>query len=189
MNALNVDFKNFYIVEAHELNENIVSYLESIISLINDAYWQQQQHFFNDTPEARTRIDTERIKKILNDPNKKLYLLIDKTKNSVAGTILLESEPEKNNAKFGLFAIAEEYQGKGLGQSLVSHVEKTAQSLGKKKMKIEVFVFAPSLAKHYERLGYSYTGKQHEFPHWDSVRPEYQNTDKNYLMGMKKKIV
>ena len=189
MNIQNIDIKNFEIIESPYLNQHIALYLEKIITLVNEAYWDQQQHFFNDTPRARERINAENIDQILNNPNKKLYLMIDKTNNAVAGTILLETVPEKNHAKFGLFAISKEYQGRGLGPTLVTHVEKKAQSLGKRKMKIEVFIFAPRLAHHYGRLGYSYTGKKYEFPHWDSVRLEHQFEDKNYLIGMKKKII
>lgn len=188
MNIQKIDFRNFAIIEAPSYEDHKTLYNDNVIPLINAVYWDQQQYFFCDTPKARERINAKELEKILSDPKKTLYILLDKTKNIACGTILFERLPEKNKAKFGLFAIAKEYQGNGLGSALVNHVEEVAQSIGKRKMKIEVFIFATKLGKHYERLGYSYTGKKFEFPHGDSIRPDYQTADKLYVLGMRKKF-
>lgn len=184
------DTFGYTIIESPAFDGKQSLYEEWIIPLINEAYWKQQQHFFNDTPAARERMNVEKMRKILTDPTKRLYLMIKDTLQEVVGTILFEERLGKNKATFGLFAIAAEHQGKGLGHAMLAHIEEVARIQNKQIMKIKVFVFAERLRGYYECLGYRYTGKSSEFFHGDSIREEYRNriSDQRYLLQMEKKI-
>ncbi len=170
----------FNIIEARKAD------LEQIVNLINQAYWDQQQPYFDDNPESRKRIGLSDLFKLMSNPDQKIFVLINITNHDIAGVITIEFPKEEQVAKFGLFAMAKKYSGKRLGNVLVEYIENYAVSQAKKLMKIEVFSFAKNLISHYERLGYSLTGKTNTFFHECFVRADFQNSSKEYLLEMTK---
>ena len=161
--------------------------LETIVELVNNAYWDLQQEFFIPSKESRERTTLNELREIVNDPHKQLFVLIDKVKKAMVGTILLEIE--EDHAKFGQFAIAREYRKKKLGHILIDHVEKRAVQEGRNIMKIEVFHFAQHLAAHYQQLGYVFTGKTEPFRHSNCVKLEYRDANNKYLREMEKHLI
>lgn len=165
-----------------------VSDFDAIVPLVNEAYWNQQRNFFTDTPLSRQRISLDDLKKIQANPNQKLMVLFDKTKNAVSGVILLDLPLEKPHAQFGLFALDSSCRGKNLGCDIVKYVEGYAREHQRTFMKIEVFVFAPKLKAHYESLGYASTKKIKPFFHSSCIQTSYQNAEGRYLEKMRKAL-
>lgn len=186
MNQQNIEFTihddNFIIRKADPKD------FERIITLVNEAYWHYQQNYFDDSEFSRERINIEQLHNINNNANQNLLVLFDKTKNIVAGVILLEFPQEKSFAKFGLFAIDKSYKGNNLGREMISFVERYAKENNRNLMKIEVFTFAPKLASHYQSLGYCTTHKVKTFPRKDCIRVQYRNEAGKYLQKMIKDI-
>lgn len=124
--------------------------------------------------------------KILFDPYQKAYILQQKFTKQIVGVVVLEIPPQRENGKFGIFAVAKAYQGKKLGHILINYVEQMAKKLFKKSMKIEVFVFAKRLEKYYQKLGYVCTGRTNSFFHSECIKPEYRNIASQYLKELEK---
>jgi N-acetylglutamate synthase-like GNAT family acetyltransferase len=167
-----------------EIQKAKISDCESLVQLINDAYWKQQEPFFLNTPLSRERITPEGFLKILRSLNKKSFVLINHS--TLLGVIALEIEPE--GAKLALFAIQPELQGKKLGELLLQHAEREAVLSGKKSITIDVLIFAKPLIHYYMKHGYSLTGKYASFFHAECLKPEYQRPDQQYLVEMTKQL-
>jgi N-acetylglutamate synthase-like GNAT family acetyltransferase len=153
---------------------------------VNDSYWLEQKPFFIDSPASRERINLHEWNKILSDPHQKAYVLQQTVTKHVVGVVVLEIPPQKEYGKFGIFAVAESYQGKKLGHILIDYVEQIAKKLSKHSMKIEVFVFAKRLQKYYKKLGYVFTGKTNSFFHSECIKPEYRDIASQYLQELEK---
>jgi len=160
--------------------------LIKIVQLVDDAYWAMQMPFFTDSDLSRKRTDLDEIKEILDNPNKKLFLLRNKV--AILGVMKLEIDPQSNFAMFGLFAIDKKYHGQQLGSVLIDHAEQYAKGVGKTVMKIEVFVFATKLADYYKKQGYVPTGEMKTFFHDSCILPWYQDPEKRYLLELSKKL-
>lgn len=173
----------FYIDEARNSDQ------EKIINLINESYWEEQQLFFIDSLESRERISRSKFTKLLSDPERKLFALIDEVNKEILGVIVIHFSRESDHVGFELFAMNKKYAGKKLGHVLLEYIENYALSLGKKRIKIEVLAFAKKLIRYYENLGYSLTGKTNTFFHENCVRAKYQNSGKHYLLEMTKDLV
>lgn len=172
-----------YLVRGAELND-----FETIVTLVNEAYWNQQKHFFIDSPLSRKRIDLTDLNEINSDSAKKLFVLFNKTKNAVVGVILFELPKDKSFAKFGLFALDDSCRGKNLGPKMIAFVERCAIKNDRNKMKIEVFTFATKLADYYKTFGYTPTGKAKTFFHKDCIEEQYRNESELYLQNMIKHL-
>lgn len=162
--------------------------LEEVVNLINEVYWLKQKTFFKDCPEARARTSAEEIRIIAKgDNDSKLFVALD-IESKIAGAIVFDSAMGHEYAKFGPFAIAPAYLGKGAGQQLLSYVENLARLMGKTHMKIEVFTFANSLCSYYEKLGYQLTGHAKTFLHDEFILEQYKETNNRYLLEMQKTL-
>lgn len=155
---------------------------EKIISLVNEAYWAQQEPFFIDIPASHERLNFALLFNLMTDATKKTFVLVDE--EHIYGVIVIEIPIAEDCAKFGLFAMDPKYVGKRLGRLLIDYVENCAFERGRKCMKIEVFSFATRLANYYQQLGYSFTGKQAAFFHDECIKPKYQNNNRLYLNEM-----
>lgn len=166
-----------------EIRDATAKDIPLMVDLINEAYWDQQKPFLIDTPFSRERINADGIQRILNDPTQKLFVLVDKV---VAGVVLCELPKDVDYAKPGLFAVSKEYRGQKIGNMLVEHMENYARAHQRTAIKIEVFAFAEALGKHYESLGYKYTGKTGTFFHASIIKPEMRRADQQYVREMVK---
>lgn len=155
-----------------------------VVKLVNEAYWHHQQPFFLDIPASYERLNLAQFDCLMHDSTKTVFKLVRRSNLEILGVIAIEISPEKENAKFGLFAMNRNHSGKKLGRLLIEYVENYALEKGRKLMVIEVFTFATRLAAYYERLGYACTGKTARFFHECCIHPEYQSQDKYYLNEM-----
>ncbi len=170
-----------YIIRSAESTD-----FETIVEVVNAAYWSHQQNFFIDSPLSRKRINLTVLNLINTDPTQKLFVLFNKTKNVVSGIILFELPMGELFAKFGLFALDESCRGKNLGPQMISFVERCAVNNGRNKMKIEVFNFAHKLSEYYKTFGYAFTGVTATFFHKDCIQEKYRNENELYLQEMVK---
>lgn len=173
----------------YEIREVRLEDVPELVDLINDAYWREQKPFFDENNLlSRLRINAIELKKIIESSDKRAFVLADKINSVVIGIIVLELPENQDSAKFGLFAVRNDYSGEGLGKPLIEKIEEEARSAGRVKIKIEVFVFAENLAAYYEKFGYSFNGKINIFNHDHDacIRPEYQVASKRYLKEMEK---
>lgn len=173
--------ENDYMIRSAELTD-----FETIIAIVNEAYWSQQKHFFIDSQLSRKRIDINDLHAINANSSKKLFVLFDKTNNVVSGVILFELSKNSQFAKFGLFALDNSCRGKNLGREMITFVEGCAVQNGRKNMKIEVFTFATKLAEYYKTFGYIPTEKAKTFFHKDCIQEQYRNESELYLQKMVK---
>lgn len=173
--------ENNYVIRSADVAD-----FEMIITIVNEAYWNQQKHFFIDSPFSRKRVRLEDLYEINADSSQKIFVLFNKTKNVVSGVILFELPKGKLFAKFGLFALDGSCRGKNLGPEMITFVERCAVQNGRNKMKIEVFTFANKLTDYYRTFGYNFTGKAKTFFHKDCIQEQYCNKNELYLQSMMK---
>lgn len=179
-----VEFKKCetdFIIRGAELAD-----FEMIVAIVNEGYWNQQQHFFIDSPLSRKRIDLNDLHEINANLCQKLFVLVNKTNNVVLGVILFELPKNRSFGKFGLFALDNSSRGKNLGSEMIAFVENCAVQNGRNKMKIEVFTFASKLAGYYKAFGYVSRGKAKTFFHKDCLQERYRNESELYLQNMVK---
>lgn len=181
MNQVPVEFQVLKI-------QDIRSSKESIIQMINDSYWFQQEPFFVDSPFSKERMSIQKWDDILLDPKNQMYVLQEAATRGVIGVIVLEIPPNEEYVKFGVFAIAKTHQGKKIGKILIDHVEQVARGLLKKMVRIEVFTFAHHLEAYYQKLGFLYTGRTKSFFHAECIKPEYRDRASQYLKILEKKL-
>jgi len=182
----NIEINNKYI-----LTRATTEMAEAITEEVNQAYGKQFSQYIVDTfdhPSARINVD--KVRSMILDPNMTLYVLVNKTNHAVAGTICYVPTAKKEQGYFGLFSLEKEAQGKGIGPQMISFIEQQAKNDGKKRMKIDVSGFAENLHSYYERLGYQKTGKTIKFEkgiHW-KLKEEYAHSEKTDFFILKKNL-
>jgi GNAT superfamily N-acetyltransferase len=165
---------------------------EPISNEVNQAYGTQFNPFLLDTPEQPiTRTSKEKIESLIQNPSFQLYVLQNKQNQSIAGTICyIPTTKKTDQGYFGLFSLAKEAQGKGIGEQMIDFVEKKAVDEGKSRMKIDVSGFADKLHTYYQSKGYQKTGKTIPFEkniHW-KLKPEYENDPRSPFIVLKKNL-
>ncbi len=88
----------------------------------------------------------------------KVFLLIDIQKNTLSGSIQFRTTYKKTQAYFGTLCIGKEYQGKGLAEKLITHVEAHAKKSGFSSLFILVVDCGEKLKEYYKKLGFKLTG-------------------------------
>lgn len=88
------------------IREAILSEAEQLVNVINKAYWIYQEKFIIDKPEYR-RINMEKILKLFNDKNNKIFVI---ELENIIGTFTITIKSE-SLLEFKLFAILPDYQG------------------------------------------------------------------------------
>ena len=73
---------NYYLTRA------TLDQTKEIVTVVNTAYGEQFNPYLLDTPEQPiARIDEKKIQSYINDPSTELYVLVNKTTQTVSGTI------------------------------------------------------------------------------------------------------
>lgn len=161
---------------------------EKIVQLVNDAYWKEQSAFFIDNELSRTRINLEEVNRICETKGEYLFVLYNPLLNQVWGVVWVELKENESYASWGLFALDPICRGKKMGLKIISQIESWVKELGRDRIIIEVFSFAENLGKHYQTMGYQFTGENIKFIHSECLREEFKRADGQYLRKMEKKI-
>lgn len=137
-----------------------LSDLPDICKLANNAYRGEEAKkgwtFESDFIEGDKRTDENDL--FLLFSNKKAVFLISKNDMDViTGSVYLEVKNE--NLYMGMLSVMPSLQGRGIGRLLVSSAIQYGQSLGLKKIQIQVIHLRHELILWYERLGFIVSDK------------------------------
>lgn len=143
-----------------KVSKAILSDLPDICKLANNAYRGEEAKkgwtFESDFIEGDKRTDENDL--FLLFSNEKAIFLISKNEEDVInGSVYLEVKNE--NLYMGMLSVVPSLQGKGIGRLLVSSAIQYGQSLGLKKIQIQVIHLRQELILWYERLGFIVTDK------------------------------
>lgn len=139
-----------------------------IVALVESAYRgkSSQQGW---TTEADLldgqRTSAAEVSALLITPKSQIILAFD-------GDALLASahiQMHDDGCHFGMFAVAPNLQGAGLGKALLAEGERRAKAdFAATEMRMWVIWMRESLIAFYQRRGYQLTGDREEFPYGDA---------------------
>lgn len=119
---------------------------ENLVPLINRAFEMELQFFTTariDLPETLEHFKTGTF-------------LIAEDEDRIAGCNYVELRDD--SGYFGLLSIDPDYQGRGLGRTLVEQAEQFCRDAGRPVIRIRVLNHRAELPPFYEKLGYIVTG-------------------------------
>ncbi|MDR3740926.1 MAG: GNAT family N-acetyltransferase [Terracidiphilus sp.] len=120
----------------------------ALVPMINAAFTVE---FFLDA----TRTDTSRLAAQMQ---KGRILVAEDDANQLLASIYIESRDDR--AYLGMFAVAPEHQGSGLGRLLFQAAEEQLRSEGFRHLEISVLNLRPELLPIYRRFGFAETGTE-----------------------------
>lgn len=143
-----------------KVSRAILSDLPNICILVNNAYRGEEAKkgwtFESDLIEGDKRTDEDDL--FLLFSNEKAVFLTAKNDNElIIGSVYLEAKNE--NLYMGMLSVEPTLQGKGIGKLLVSNAIQYGQSLGLKKIQIQVIHLRQELILWYEKLGFIISDK------------------------------
>ncbi len=110
------------------------------------------------------RTDATEVSEVIGSPGSRMVLAVHDP-DAIAGCCQLEQRAE-NVGYFGLFAVRPELQGHGVGDALLTEVERVAVAeLACMTMHLSVIVQRDQLIDWYGRRGYRRTGQLSPFPY------------------------
>ncbi len=135
--------------------------------------------------EGAHRTNEQEVQEMIRHPHKKLYLCLADKK--VCGTVLLDTS--SSEAVVSLLAVHPAYQGNGVGELLMQHVEQEIRKMNKDSIYIRVIpVGQERLVAYYVRQGFIFADNIEKklFDHPDLVKEEYWG--KLFLHTMRKSL-
>lgn len=158
-------------------------------ALVNSAYrgersklgWTTEADFL-----GGQRIDEERLREILADPNQRILCLLDADAKIIA-TVGLE-RGEGPAYHLGMLTVEPTAQTGGLGKLLIAAAEQYVRSWGATSLTLSVIHVRQELMEWYERRGYKKTGATAPFPYGD-VRFGEPKRDDLHFVEFEKKLV
>lgn len=156
------DINNFFSYKkasiAKAKNEDVFE----LAPMINEAYSYIEKY------RGKPRTNAQDLLKRLAEND---YYVIWNS-NAIAGCFYLE---ELNDSiHFGMFALAPEYRGIGLGEKIIKAIEKYAKSKGIKTFEIDRMSASPWLKKYYEDKGFVETGVVEKWGQIDLIHMQKQ---------------
>lgn len=138
---------------------------QKISELVNSAYrgedskqgWTTEADYI-----GGTRTTPELILDMLKTPKAQIEMAFDEA-NNLIGCVYINREGT-TRLYFGMLTTSPQYQGKGLGKTMISHVVDIAKKESFTEMKITVLNVRPELIAFYERRGFKATGEFEKFP-------------------------
>lgn len=128
---------------------------KQLFDLANDCW--QASHSYYILGERLNRYD--HLNELEADLKKsKVYVLYDHKNDKIAASIQFNTKYKGKEAYFGTLCVAKEYQGKGLAERLIKHVEAKSVKAGHQKLYILVVALAEKLKNFYKRLGFHESG-------------------------------
>lgn len=138
-----------------KVSRAILSDLPNICILVNNAYRGEEAKkgwtFESDFIEGDKRTD-EKDMFLLFSNEKAIFLIAKNDKEVITGSVYLEVK--NKNLYLGMLSVEPTLQGNGIGKLLVSNAIQYGQSLGLKKIQIQVIHLRQELILWYEKLGF-----------------------------------
>ena len=141
--------------------------VDAIVALVESAYrgesgaagWTTEAHLIDGQ-----RTDATEVASLIAGTGSQIILY--EVGGRLCGCCHLERvSPEE--ARFGMFAVAPQSQGAGIGRQLVVEACRRTVSLGASRLQMAVIKQRPDLIAWYARLGFLPTGKTEPFPYGD----------------------
>lgn len=141
----------------------------ALLQLIHAAYREPNQPGWTSEAEllGGQRIDAEMLGELLGSPDVEVIVGVDVDVERIVACGALRTLDGGDRASFGMFAVAPDRQGGGIGRSLLHHVESTARAGGVMQIQLQVIGIRRPLLDWYGRLGYRPTGATLPFPYGD----------------------
>lgn len=133
-----------------------------LVELVRAAYrsgrgWSSEAHLLEGS-----RIDLPALQKLIGAGEAGM-LVVEEEGRPIACCRLQRGED--GVAHFGMFAVAPERQGRGLGRWLLGQAERVAAEwFGAEMLELSVVAQQAALMAWYERLGFVWTGERRPFP-------------------------
>ena len=109
------------------------------------------------------RTDAEAIKEVIHTPLNQIEIAFDETSPTILGSVhLIRELPD--TLYFGMLTVEPSSQARGLGKSMLEHIEKIARQEGLVRIRLTVIPTRTELIAFYERRGYVETGRFEPFP-------------------------
>lgn len=140
------------------------SHAQELANLVNSAYrgeYSQQGWTTEASLLDGQRTDAESLIQLIKTPLNQIDLVLDEDK--IVGCVLLIQEPP-DTLYFGMLTVEPLTQGKGLGKTLICHIETVAKNYGFTRVRFTVIPLRTELIAFYERRGFAATGKFEAFP-------------------------
>jgi N-acetylglutamate synthase-like GNAT family acetyltransferase len=132
-----------------------INCISGILQVINTTNREMYQII---TPREHFKNPYLSLDKLLQDLSKSTFYVF-KYKHLIVGVVALEVE-NIDVGKIKSLYVLPEYQKKGIGTALITHLQNVAQSLKIKKLKLHVGEQAVWATNFYRKLGYDYTETQ-----------------------------
>lgn len=143
-----------------KVSRAILSDLPNICILVNNAYRGEEAKkgwtFESDFIEGDKRTDKKDLFLLFSN-EKAIFLIAKNDKEVITGSVYLEVKNE--NLYLGMLSVEPTLQGNGIGKLLVSNAIQYGQSLGLKKIQIQVIHLRQELILWYEKLGFIISDK------------------------------
>ncbi|MGC4067489.1 MAG: GNAT family N-acetyltransferase [Polyangiaceae bacterium] len=148
------------------VREATLADVSSVVALVESAY-RGESSCRGWTTEAGLldgqRTDELEIRDLITDANSQLLLAFDDAR--LVGSVLLRNQD--GTGYVGMFAIAPEEQGRGLGKWLLERAEDVFRSRAVRFVTMTVIKQRSELIEWYGRRGYVATGRRLPFPYDD----------------------
>lgn len=141
-------------IEFLETNKTSINQITQLCILINMAYQQGEKGLWTIDYE---RITTEDLIKLI----KNNQIVVAKLEDQIVGCIQLKLEHSNKKATFGMLSVDKEFEGKGIGGSLIKFIEKYCKDCQMENLQLELLLpvdrthwFKERLKEWYTKLGF-----------------------------------
>jgi len=122
---------------------------EEILSLINKT---NREAYKNIIPKEHLKMPVLSLKELL-EVFEKMTFYVYKSADRIVGVAALQIESEETG-KLNWVYVLPKHQRKGIGTTLIIHLERKAREIGLKRMRLRTIGKADQAVNFYKKLGY-----------------------------------
>ena len=137
-------------IEFLEKNKTSINQITQLCRLINKAYQEGEKGLWTTDYE---RITTNDLTKLIENNQ----IVVSKLEDQIVGCIQVKLEHSNKKATFGMLSVDKEFEGKGIGRSLISFIEKYCKDCQMENLQLELLLPVDSKHGFKERLKEWYT--------------------------------
>jgi ribosomal protein S18 acetylase RimI-like enzyme len=109
------------------------------------------------------RTDAEALLEVIHTPLNQIEIAFEETSPLIIGCVhLIKELPD--TLYFGMLTVEPTSQARGLGKSILEHIERIAREEGFMRIRLTVIPTRAELIAFYQRRGYTETGRFEPFP-------------------------
>ena len=122
---------------------------EEILYLINTS---NREAYKDIIPKEHFKVPILTLEELL-EIFQRMTFYVHKSAGMIIGVAALQIESEKTGRLHWVYVLPE-YQRRGIGTTLITHLEKKAREIGLKKMRLRTIEKAEQAVNFYKKLGY-----------------------------------